>query len=185
MTYENYGAGAPGENERQRLDEELRHAIGRLLIKHANVLRDDARQKQANSIAEAQAKGLKFVDIYIQETETSVPAGRAEAVLLTPEGKPLRPSIPSPRIYVYYPLELGQTEQDPNLRWYEWQGAGGAKVLYTVSDQGVQETVTEIDDPEAFTDPAWLPHADGRNFLNEVRSFRLAPLEHHPLLADE
>ena len=184
--------------EKQRIAEELRSVQAIHFLRHNQALLDDALQRQALSSAEAKSKGLKFVDIYTQETSVKVPQDRALSVLVTPGGDWLRPTAPKPHFFVYFSTMEGLDNRPGSTKglvnWIERVKPDGSSTLFTITldekedgskEGGVQPTVTDTDVAVAIMldqlAPTWLSPMATRDLLEEVKSYRLAPQEHAPV----
>lgn len=175
----------PLDPAKQRTLEELRRIQSFQFFKHNTALFDDALQRQTLSAIDAKHKGLKFVDIYTQETSASVPRERALAILLTPDGDWKRPGHPKPHFYVYFStLESADSFENMHrglINWVEKVDENGASTLYTITEDGIQPTISEVDDAISMISSNaqnYLTPLETRELIDEVRSFRLAPLEH-------
>jgi hypothetical protein len=175
--------------EHLRLDSEIRRAISRQFLRHNRALFDDALTRQGNAQRLAKASGLRFVDRFTQETNIDTPLERAITILLTPDGSQLRPSEKKPHFYIYFPYAEQGSDSDLALptmliNWIEHVDIEGNKTMYTVTEDGIQlsmrdETAIAIGE----TGEARLSHLESRKLLEEVRSNRLAPMDHYPMSA--
>jgi hypothetical protein len=175
----------PTDAEKQRIAEELRRIQALHFFRHSRALFDDALQRQILSAREAKDKGLNFVDIYTQETSVKVPQDRAIAILLTPDGDWLRPTQPKPHFYIYFStIDSNQDSSIPIglISWIEKVDADGSSALYTVTEEGIQRAVTDTEEGVVLLlenqDQDSLTPLMTKDLLDEIRSFRLAPLEH-------
>lgn len=178
----------PGADESARLNAELQHVLGLKLLRHTHNLFDDALQRQILSGQRAKQDGLKFVDIYVQETATDTPLDSALTLLLTRDGDWLRPHEEQPHFYVYFPFTEGDdmhsiTSLPGALRWITKVEANGNSVGYVITEEGVRRSLPagiEVDETVNLLDVNLsLEPAEGRELLDELRTFRLAPLTHY------
>ena len=177
----------PDRSETERVSEELQHVLGLKVLRHVTNLYEDAFQRQLSSGKLAKQNGLKFVDVFIQETTVETPADRAMAILLTRNGDWLRPSEPQPHFYVYFPVMDSRdgeaTVMTTGINWLTRVEADGVRQSYVITEEGIRRSLS----PEAEIDEAafllggntLLDPAEGRTLLEELRSFRLAPHVHY------
>lgn len=177
--------GYPEDPEKKRLSDELRQVQSLRFFKHNRALLDDALQRQAISAAEAREKGLKFVDIYTQETSVSVPHDRAIAVLLTPDGDWLRPNHAKPHFFIYFSTleSSGDDNEQPSglLNWIEKVDAEGISTMYTLTEDGIQRSLGLEESLHMIiegSDQQLISHRMTEDLFDELRSFRLAPHDH-------
>jgi hypothetical protein len=177
--------------EKQRLDHELRLGLSRRFLRHNSALLEDAITRQTISAEEARNKNLRFVDVYTQETAIDTPIDRAIAVLLTRDGVQLHPSEQKPHFFVYYPY-MERSSRDNSqmpesiINWVEYIDINGKNTLYTITEDGIQYSQLPDDEgnfEEVPNTNAMLTHAESRLLLDELRSYRLAPLDHYPMSA--
>ncbi|MBA3758656.1 hypothetical protein H0X10_03435 [Candidatus Saccharibacteria bacterium] len=175
----------PIDPEKQRVADELRRIQSLRFLRHNRALLDDALQRQVISAAEAKAKGLKFVDIYTQETSASVPQERAIAILLTADGDWLRPNEPEQHFFIYFSAIDSNDSTSMSaglLNWVEKVDTDGTSTMYVMTEEGIQHAVTGADEGVTMllesTTQGYLSPQENNDLLDQVRSFRLAPHEH-------
>lgn len=177
-------------SEEERLESELQRIVSRRFLRHNRALFDDALQRQALSALEAKTLGLKFVDIYTQETFIGTPGGRALALLATPTGDWLRPGIKTPHFFVYFPVldsDLSSATDIPTslVNWIEKVDENDIHSMHTLTEEGIQRSILVPEGvlalPNGPTQNGLLSPRESRELLDELRSFRLAPMDHVPI----